>query len=76
MIGSDTALRTSGAISILLWRAIQDMAAKGLAFDFEGSMLPQVEPLYRAFGATPKHYFQIQKTSHLFYRLLKFFLPH
>ncbi len=74
MIGSDAELRASGAIALLLWRAIQDMAQKGLAFDFEGSMLPRIEPIYRAFGATPKPYFQIQKTSHLWYRLLTFFL--
>ncbi|MEY4902562.1 MAG: hypothetical protein RLZZ292_377 [Bacteroidota bacterium] len=74
MIGGDTALRSSGAISLLLWRAIQDMAKKGIAFDFEGSMLPNVEPMYRAFGATQKPYLQLSKERNVFYTLLKFFL--
>jgi hypothetical protein len=74
LTGGDTDLRVSGAIQLLLWQAIQDMSKKGIAFDFEGSMLPHVEPMYRAFGATPKPYFRIQKTSNFFYRLLKFLL--
>ncbi len=61
LTGGDTELRTSGAIQLLLWRAIEDISKKGLAFDFEGSMLPHVEPMYRAFGATPKPYFSITK---------------
>ena len=37
--GSDPALRTSGAGSLVVWAAIRAAAERGLAFDFEGSMI-------------------------------------
>lgn len=54
--GSDAEMRTSGASSLLLWTAIEHAAARGTAFDFEGSMLPHVERFFRAFGGEPVPY--------------------
>lgn len=49
--GGDPQLRTSGAMSLLMWRAIQHAAGVSEIFDFEGSMLAPVERFFRAFGA-------------------------
>lgn len=59
--GSDPALRESGAHSLLLWKAIQDVAAYSQVFDFEGSMLVGVERFFREFGAKQLPYFAISK---------------
>lgn len=59
--GGDPELRTSGAHSLVLWKAIQDVAAYTQTFDFEGSMLPGVERFFREFGAKQIPYFAINK---------------
>lgn len=61
--GSDPALRDSGAHSLVLWKAIQDVATHSRLFDFEGSMLAGVERFFREFGATQLPYFAISKGS-------------
>lgn len=59
---SDAALRSSGATSLLLWAAIALAAERGLAFDFEGSMIRSVERFFRAFGGEPVPYSVIRHT--------------
>jgi lipid II:glycine glycyltransferase (peptidoglycan interpeptide bridge formation enzyme) len=59
--GADPALRDSGAHSLVLWEAIQAMAAHTSLFDFEGSMLPGVERFFREFGAFQTPYYTITK---------------
>lgn len=59
--GSDPALRSSGALSLCLWQAIQDAARVTQKFDFEGSMLQPVERFVRHFGAVQTPYFNISK---------------
>jgi lipid II:glycine glycyltransferase (peptidoglycan interpeptide bridge formation enzyme) len=50
----------SGAVALLIWRAIQDYCAAGIPrFDFEGSMLPGVEHFFRGFGGELKPYFRV-----------------
>lgn len=53
MGGNDADLRSSGAASLVMWHAICMAAQRGLAFDFEGSMLQSVERFFRAFGGEP-----------------------
>jgi hypothetical protein len=50
MGGSDPSLRTSGAMSLLMWEAIKFAGQVARRFDFEGSMLRPVERFFRAFG--------------------------
>ena len=61
--GSDPALRNSGAAILLDWEVIR--YAKNVlnlpVFDFEGSMMPNIEPGRRAFGAQQIPYFRLQK---------------
>jgi lipid II:glycine glycyltransferase (peptidoglycan interpeptide bridge formation enzyme) len=59
--GADPSLRDSGAHALVLWEAIQAVAAYTSRFDFEGSMLPGVERFFREFGATQTPYFTISK---------------
>jgi hypothetical protein len=74
--GSHPDLRQSGAMSLLIWRAIEWAAAQGChTFDFEGSMIPQVETLFRAFGGKQKPFFRITKTRHRIYDFLTLFFP-
>lgn len=61
--GDDPELRSSGAGILLVQHAMQ-WSARELrvpVFDFEGSMLPQVEAVRRQFGATPLPYHRIWK---------------
>jgi Acetyltransferase (GNAT) domain len=50
MSGSDPHLRTSGAMSLLMWEAIKFAGQVTKRFDFEGSMLQPIERFFRAFG--------------------------
>jgi len=63
MGGADAQLRTSGASSLLLWRAIQEASRQGKQFDFVGSMFEPIDRFFRAFGAVQKPYMQISKTN-------------
>lgn len=49
--GSDSAYRSSGAQSLVLWEAIQFAATVSAAFDFEGSNVEGIENFFRQFGS-------------------------
>jgi hypothetical protein len=51
-----------GAASLVLWEAIKRTAVRGAGFDFEGSMLRQVESFVRSFGGVPTPYSIVWKT--------------
>ncbi|MEO8204786.1 MAG: GNAT family N-acetyltransferase [Chthoniobacterales bacterium] len=59
--GSDPSLRNSGALSLLIWTAIQNASKNGKSFDFEGSMVESIERFVRAFGAIQTPYFEIRQ---------------
>ena len=59
--GGNPELRHSGAHSLVMWKAIQEIAAFTDNFDFEGSMIPGVERFFREFGARQTPYFAISK---------------
>lgn len=61
MGGSEPELRESGAQVLALWEAIRFAGSVVNRFDFEGSMLPQIERVCRGFGATQTPYFSILK---------------
>jgi Acetyltransferase (GNAT) domain len=67
--GVDTSILNNNALFLLLWKAIQDAAQRVPTFDFEGSMLPQIEPIFRSFGATQMPYFRIFKAKNRFWAL-------
>ena len=50
--GSDSAFRSSGAQSLVLWEAIQFASTVSEAFDFEGSNVEGIENFFRQFGGS------------------------
>ena len=61
MQGTDPALRGSGAPLLAHWHAIQFAATVSKRYDFVGSMMENVERVFRSFGAVQKHYFSIYR---------------
>lgn len=60
--GYDSNLKHHGAGPACMWQSIQKSKELGLTtFDFEGSMLPEVEKYFREFGGDLKPYFTIHK---------------
>ncbi len=51
--------RRLSAMYLLIWESIKLAARKGLAFDFNGSMLPAVESVFRSFGARRQTYVEL-----------------
>ena len=65
--------RTSGAASLVMWEAIERAAARGTAFDFEGSMIREVERFFRAFGGVPVPYSIVRKNASRAFRVARAF---
>lgn len=61
MSGSDPELRSGGAHALAKWASLQLAHRLGIPFDFEGSMMENVECFNRRFGARQVPYFQITK---------------
>lgn len=51
--------RNPGALHRLYWEAIGFCSARGLQLDFEGSMVPGIERVFRGFGGQMRPYFRI-----------------
>lgn len=70
MVGEDPGLRNSGAGILLIWEAMKYTAnvLRLDTFDFEGSVMENVEPVRRDCGGVQKPYFTVTKTNS---RLLK-----
>ena len=51
--GTDPELRSSGAMSLAMWTAIQDASSYTDVFNFEGSMQIGIDNFLRGFGAIP-----------------------
>lgn len=47
--------------SLVTWESIKLAHEKGLAYDFEGSMIERIAKAFREYGGTPKLYFRIRK---------------
>lgn len=63
MSGSDPEFRSSGAQNLIQWEAINYYYDKIRYYDFEGSMVENIESNFRKFGADQKQYFNIQSKS-------------
>lgn len=71
--GDDPTLRDSGAGILLIWEAIQFTKQQlGLStFDFEGSMIQNVEAIRRQFGARQVPYFSLSKYNSWLYQVVE-----
>lgn len=63
LLGIDKERNPRGAIQFLLWEAIKAASEKVDRFDFEGSMLREVETVFRAFGPQRIPYYSISKAN-------------
>ncbi len=61
---TDSAFRSSGAQSLVIWDGIQFAAKHSKIFDFEGSMVEGIENFFRQFGGKCVPYYNIKK-NHL-----------
>lgn len=59
--GSMPEFQTLETYSMLTWESIKVAHEKGLAYDFEGSMIKRIAKSFREYGGTPKLYFRIRK---------------
>jgi hypothetical protein len=59
--GADPRFRKGGAQRLLDWDSINFAATVSKRFDFEGSVLPGVEPYNRGFGARQTPYFVLRR---------------
>lgn len=57
--GQSESGRQKRAMYLLIWEAVKLAARKQLMFDFDGSMLPEIEPVFRAFGAKRQAYMEL-----------------
>jgi lipid II:glycine glycyltransferase (peptidoglycan interpeptide bridge formation enzyme) len=63
MGGGDPELRTSGAMSLVMWEVVQFAHQVSPRFDFEGSIIESIERFFRAFGARQVPYFHVSRCS-------------
>ena len=68
--GADPQFGSSGAIKYLLWRGVQWAQELQATFDFEGGMMPNIEPVFSAFGGELIPYFKIYKGGNRIFRWL------
>lgn len=61
--------KNSGAGALLVLESIKLAREKGLAFDFEGSMIRGVANHYKQFGSTATPYYSVEKYYHWWFRL-------
>ena len=68
--GAHPQLRKSGAFYRVLWQALRDAAREERTFDFEGSMLPRIERVFRSFGARRVPYLRVVRYRNRFWHAL------
>ena len=68
--GCNSAGRENSALYFSLWNAIQTASQRVDFFDFEGSMMKNVEPVFRGFGGIQTPYLTIKKTTNILLKLL------
>lgn len=72
--GYDETNKHHGAGAMAMWEAMRHAKELGLKyFDFEGSMVPQIERYFRGFGGTLTPYYRVNKAILPIEILLKFF---
>jgi len=71
--GYDYENKHHGAGALVIWESIKYAKSIGLKeFDFEGSMVPQIERYFRGFGGRLTPYFRVNKAKLPLEILLKF----
>lgn len=71
MGGTNPLYKNSNAKSLITWEAIKYASKVTKSFDFEGSMIENVEYFIRGFGAVQKPYFHIHKVNSPLLKLIR-----
>lgn len=61
------------ALSLVMWASIQKMAKNLKVFDFEGSIIPEIETFFRSFGGELTPHYKLFKTKNALVRKLALF---
>lgn len=67
---TDPAYRNSGAMSLLMWKGIEEAAKRNLTFNFEGSMIEGIQRFFSSFGSEQTPYFRIYQTPNKLLELI------
>jgi len=70
MSGTDPEFKNSESNTLLTWEAMKIAENRVKKFDFEGSMMENVEEFFRGFGAVQRPYFSISKTNSRLFGIL------
>ncbi|NEZ45601.1 GNAT family N-acetyltransferase [Clostridium niameyense] len=65
MGGADPKFRSTGAQTFLIWESIRFASTVSKKFDFEGSMIKEIEKPFRRFGGNQKIIYNVYKSSKL-----------
>ena len=68
--GMNPELRTSGAMSLVMWDGIRFARSVAKRFDFEGSMVQSIARFFRSFGAEQIAYSHVTKTPSRLLRMI------
>ncbi len=71
VLSSNPETRHTGVVQLLLWDSIKKALEVGLHYNFEGTMLPNVEPIFRRFGGLFKPYHHIYRDKNKIIKLLR-----
>jgi hypothetical protein len=71
MLGFDESKSGKGAVQLLLWKSIKEAAKHVDVFNFEGTMLEKVEPVFRRFGGEKTPYFKVWKDKNKLTKLIR-----
>ncbi|MDP2966017.1 MAG: hypothetical protein Q8N39_08300 [Pelolinea sp.] len=73
--GGDKELRKSGANILAMWHSIKEMSKNSKIYDFEGSMLENIEIVFRSFGAIQKPFYSVTRNTveNYFFDILKIY---
>ncbi len=69
LLAIDEKHKNMGVGPLVLWHSIQYASDFVDVYDFEGSMLPGVQPFFESFGGTPIPYYQIYRIRHPLVRM-------
>jgi hypothetical protein len=70
--GTDSSFYGSGAMSKLMWHAIEQSILLGKQyFDFEGSMIPSIDRFFKNYNPTEINYLNASKEESLIFKIYK-----
>ena len=70
MLGSDPALRQSGAIPLVIYHSILEASKQVNRFDFEGSCMESLFDLFSGFGGEMTPFHNIYRTKNMFWDIV------